>query len=267
MTYASRILNFSQYLLRAKNSYALHSPFVYQLYTQVITPNKNYYAFSQINALHQKLKSNQEVIQTLDLGAKGIMKTRGIYQEKIIAQIAKKTSVPQNIGKMLFQLVDFLQAKNIIELGTSLGISTAYLSKPSSESIIESFEACPNTAQIAKENLKSLGISNTNIHIGDIKDTLPQVLGKYKKIDFAFLDANHRYTPTMQYFEILLPKAHENTCLVFDDIYWSEEMQKAWEELKKTPKVTLSIDLYRVGLLFFRKKQVKQDFTLYFPPF
>jgi predicted O-methyltransferase YrrM len=70
-------------------------------------------------------------------------------------------------------------------------------------------------------------------------------------LDFVFFDANHQKQPTLQYFNQCIAKANKNGIFVFDDIHWSEGMEQAWEIVKQHPKVTTSIDLYHMGILFF----------------
>ena len=139
------------------------------------------------------------------------------------------------------------------------------------QSKVWTFEGCPQTAQIAERNFanwaaqKGQKQSNIEIIVGNIDHTLPQQVAVSSPIDFAFFDANHRYEPTVRYFETCLTNAHEDSVFVFDDIHWSEEMEQAWATIRRHPSVTVSIDLLWVGLVFFRKKQPKQHFVLRFP--
>lgn len=126
------------------------------------------------------------------------------------------------------------------------------------------FEGCPQTAAVARRNFEQLGLQNVTVVVGDIDQTLaPQIAG-LTVIDFAFFDANHRYRPTVQYFETCLTRIHNDTVFVFDDIHWSSEMEQAWAFIKKHPAVSVTVDLFWVGLVFFRHEQPKQDFALRF---
>ncbi|MFZ9719521.1 MAG: class I SAM-dependent methyltransferase, partial [Chitinophagaceae bacterium] len=91
------------------------------------------------------------------------------------------------------------------------------------------------------------------------------VLKKMGKLDFVFIDGNHAYAPTLRYFNAMLPFVHSGTVMILDDIHWSAEMEKAWQAISNHSAVTLSIDLFFVGILFFREEQLhKQHFRIHF---
>lgn len=251
-----------KYLWKAQDEHSLHSPFVFELYTRVIRSQKyEYYAFKEIENLRKLLLKNTELIDIEDFGAGS-----KVYQsrKRSIRQIAKTATKPPKIGQMLFRMANFFQPQYVLDLGTCLGITTAYIAAPLPFSQIYTFEGASSLAQMAQKHFQMLNIPQIQLIRGNIDQTLPMVLKKIPQLDFAFIDANHRFEPTYRYFEWLLEKSHEDTLMVFDDIYWSEEMQKAWTQIHQHPKVMLSIDLFEVGIVFFRKKQPKQHFILKF---
>ncbi len=257
------IKKYLQYLLNAKDEHSLHSPFVYELYLKIIKPTKKskHIDYQSIESLRKLLKSNQTEITITDFGA-GSKIYKG--NQRTIAQIAKNAEKSPKFGKLLYRLIAHFQSKTIIDLGTSLGITTIYQSKANPQAKVYSFEGCPATAAIAQNNFNQLSCENIELIVGNIDETLPKTLAKIEKIDFAFFDANHRYEPTVRYFEQCLAKAHEDSVFVFDDIHWSEEMEQAWDYIKTHDKALITIDLFFVGLVFFRKKQPKQSFVLKF---
>ena len=151
-------------------------------------------------------------------------------------------------------MIDFYAPTQIIELGTSLGITTAYLASANSAARVTTFEGSTAVAQIAGQNHQLLGLKNIILLEGNFDEQLPKWLEQHKSIDFAFVDGNHAFKPTMTYFEALLEVVHENSILVFDDIHWSAEMEQAWAQISAHPRVTLSIDLFFIGVVFFRKE-------------
>ncbi len=164
---------------------------------------------------------------------------------------------------MLFHLVQFSKAKNILELGTSMGLGTAYLSKSDGRNKVITIEGCKNISEQAQKNLDSIKAKNIDFIVGDFSEKLDEAIKKLNfKIDFAYLDGNHQYKPTLEYFKKIESSLHNNSVIVLDDIHWSVEMEKAWEEIKQQKNVSVSIDLYRMGVLFFHKEQEKQDFIL-----
>lgn len=250
-----------QFLFASKNEHSLHSPFVFELYTKIIQTKIQFPVFEQIENLRKKLFKNCSIINITDFGAGSrIYKTN----QREIRQIAKSAEKNPKFGKLLFRLIQHFKPSTIFDFGTSLGITTIYESKAYESSQIFTFEGCPATATIAQQNFDELNCKNIAIIIGNIDETLPIELSKIGQLDFAFFDANHRFEPTIKYFELCLEKATEETIFIFDDVHWSEEMHEAWQVIKNHPRVMISIDLFYIGILFFRKNQPKQNFTLRF---
>ncbi len=252
---------FKYYFIHSTNQHGIHSPFVYKFYKEIIKNKIKEIEFSKIENLRKELKINELEISITDFGA-GV-KGRKLTKRKI-SDIAQKALKAPKFSQLLFRMVRFLKPKNIIDLGTSLGITTAYFSKANPNSTIYSFEGCPNTAKIAEQNFNQLKLKNIEVIIGNLDETLEQKLKEIDTLDFAFFDANHRFEPTMKYFELCLKKINNQSVFIFDDIYWSEEMKMAWSEIKANKKAKITIDLFFVGLVFFKKEQAKEDFILRF---
>jgi predicted O-methyltransferase YrrM len=182
-----------------------------------------------------------------------------------VSSIAGSALKPKKFAQLMFRIARYYKAHRILELGTSLGITSSYLASSLEDARLDTMEGAPAIAAIAKKNFESLGLKNTNLHVGNFDETLPPLLNELKQIDLAFIDGNHRREPTVRYFRQLLPVCHNDTILIFDDIHWSEEMEQAWEEIKKDGSVKLTIDLFFIGLVFFKKEfKVKQDFAIRF---
>ena len=165
---------------------------------------------------------------------------------------------------MLFRFACLMQPKNILELGTCLGITTLYLAKARSSANIFTIEGCPNIAKIAQQNFKNLSAKNITSFVGNINTELPKVLSQIDSLDMVFFDANHTKEATLNYFYQCLEKANEGSVFIFDDIYWSKGMTEAWEEIYKNPAVTYSIDLFHLGIVFFNKEWKKSHFKIKF---
>jgi predicted O-methyltransferase YrrM len=187
--------------------------------------------------------------------------TRG-GQIQSVSEIAKRSVKPAKYGQLLFRMVNYFQPKHVLELGTSLGITTSYLRAGNIGSAVTTVEGCPEIAAIAQKNWLYLGYENISLHIGNFDEVLPELLRKEQVIDFVFFDGNHRKTATLEYFNRCLEKVNEKSVFVFDDIYWSAEMEEAWEEIKANEKVSVTIDLFFMGIVFFRKGQAKEDFVI-----
>ncbi len=203
--------------------------------------------------------TNREIIDVLDLGAGS---RKHASNQRSIQQIARHSLKPTEIGQLLFRLVNRFKPEVIFDLGTSLGITTLYLATAQRKSQFLTFEGCPAIGKIALQNFERMGCHHIQLVEGNLDETLKRKASEVDRIDFAFFDANHRYQSTIDYFEICLSKAHEQSVFVFDDIHWSEDMEKAWQQIQSHPRVMISIDLFDVGLIFFRTNQPKQHFVL-----
>lgn len=246
---------------KAKNRHGIHSPFVYRLADEVIydfTPKKVY---TEIENLRQGLLTDSRIINVTDLGA-GSQVNKG--NQKKISDIAKTALKPPKLAQLLYRITADLKPATIMELGTCLGVTTVYLQKAFLDALVYTLEGCPETASAALEIFKKAGRNNIELITGNFDITLPSVIEKLPRLDLVFADGNHQEDATLKYFEWCLPKVHENTLLIFDDIYWSEGMKGAWAQIKAHPKVTVTIDLFWIGLVYFRSAQAKQDFLIRF---
>jgi predicted O-methyltransferase YrrM len=251
---------FIRYFLAAKTRYQLHSPFVFALAEAIFEDDRSFYAFQEIETIRQQLLDNQQFIAVTDLGAGS--KTGATTRRKI-ADITRSAASSPRDAQVMFRLINFLKPKNIVELGTSMGIATAYFSRAALNTRLLTLEGCPNIAAQARQNLDALQVKNAEITVGDFANTLPQALQNIDNLDCIYMDGNHAYQPTIDYFALILPHLTEQSVVILDDIYWSPAMTQAWEELKNHPKVTLSVDIFTKGLLFFRKENHdKEHFQL-----
>ena len=241
------------------------SPYFKNLLEEVLDKERIYYSFSSIERLKNQLLLDASTIEVHDLGA-GSRKKAGLY--RTIQSIAKTAVSSSAQCAQLFRLVHFLQAKNRLEIGSSLGISSLYQYFPIRNSNMYSLEGCPNIAQIAQSTFDKLAANNLELIVGNFANTLLPTLKKMQSLDYVFIDGNHRLEATLSYFETCLPFCHAKSVMVLDDIHWSKEMQQAWARIRKHPKVALSIDLYHMGWVFFDANDSPQkQLNILFNPF
>jgi predicted O-methyltransferase YrrM len=253
-----RLIYYIKYKIKAQNEHAFHSPFVFDFATKVVYSEKEFYTFDAIEKLRLQLQNNHSSIQLEELGAK----TKGNFNTSI-AKVAKQAVLPKKYAQLLFKCIDYFQPNTILELGTNLGLTTGYLAAGNRSSKVFSIEGNKVLADMALQNLKALQIDNVNI-VNDLFDKhLPPLL-KANTFDFIYVDGNHTETATLLYFEWLKAKQHPNMVIVFDDIYWSAGMTKAWAQIKKDETVSLTLDLYKYGFVFFKLGMEKQDFVVRF---
>lgn len=255
----TRVIDFIKFRTKAGNQHSLHSPFVFKLYTEVIRNDKRIPEFTLFEEKRTEHTLDNRKIKVKDFGAKSSHKAT-----RRISSIARKSLKPPRQSRLLYRLVQYFEPKTIIELGTSLGLTTSYIAYAHKDALITTFEGSPAISKLAKRNFKNFRLHNINLVTGRIEEELPKELKTINRLDFVFFDANHQLEPTLEYFKLCLEKAHEDSVFVFDDIYWSDQMKTAWKQIKAHPDVTLTIDLYYIGLVFFRKKQPEQHFKLRF---
>ena len=253
-----------RYLRKSKTKHSVHSPFVFDLITKVLEDRTSYPEYELVEVQRNKLLHNKNQIEIVDFGASAGRVKYSTYLDRV-KNIAKRSGITPSQGKLLFRIVKHFQPAVMVELGTSLGISSMYQVSAAPDSLFIGIEGCAATASFAEQNIASFSENQTyNIVIGNFDVMLPKVLEKLTKVDFAFIDGNHNYKPTIKYFNLLLPKLHENSILIFHDIHWSADMERAWKEITLNPQVKLSIDLFWMGIVFFRTGIPKQDFVIRF---
>jgi len=254
-------LRYIRYYFSAKTRYQIHSPFVYEFAEQVLEDRRYFYAFSDIEVLRKLLLRDTSEIKVTDYGAGSQVDA---HKTRKIKSITRYSATSPYFCQVLFRLINFYKPKTLLELGTSMGISTMYQQAAARTGHLITIEGCPHIAEMARKNFKRLQVENEiQLINGRFNKALPEALEQLKRLDYVFIDGNHREAPTLDYFEQCLAYAHENSIFVFDDIHWSEEMEAAWTKIKAHPAVTLSIDLFFCGVVFFRKEQhEKEHFTL-----
>jgi predicted O-methyltransferase YrrM len=255
-----QLFTFLRFLWRSKNAHGIQSPFVYQLYRNGLNKDsvETKVLINPINDYKNSLYSNKNIIVVSDFGAGSrIFKSN----KRKISKIAKTAGISNKNGRILFNLIRYLNPKSILEIGTSLGISTAYMANAAPKSRIYTLEGCRETAAMAKCQFIKFDLHNICLIEGNFDNTLPKVL-ENNQFNLIFFDGNHQKEPTLNYFDLCLKSATENSVFIFDDIHWNPEMEEAWEKIKENPRITISIDTFQWGLVFFRKEQAKQDFTL-----
>lgn len=258
------LLKYLQYYFTASNGkgHGMHSPFVFEFITRILNDKTIYPEYETTEALRVRLLNDSTVLEVRDFGAGSVVDKKG---KRAISSIAKNAAKPRKFGQLLFRMVKYYQPATILELGTSLGITTSYLSLAKPDARLITMEGAKEIAHVARNNFRNLEIRNIEIIEGNFDNKLSPVVRGLSIVDFAFIDGNHRQEPTERYFKELLAKTDHDSILVFDDIHWSSEMEAAWKTIKNNAAVTCSIDLFFIGLVFFRKEfKEKQDFVIRF---
>ena len=254
------LLPYLKHLLFAKGPHGVHSPFVFKLITDVLK-QQHVEAWKPIEDARRKLLSNDSVYVVKDFGAG----SKGLQTTRTYSQSVASSAMPKKKGEALHLLVEHIQPSGLLEIGTHFGIGTLYLSEPlhSTKKII-TLEGDPTHAAEARTLFHSFQKENIEVVEGNFNDTLPTTLNAFPEMEFVYVDGNHTEEATLRYFEILLQ--HKNiTCIVFDDIYWSKGMMRAWKQICSDARIELSLDFYWFGVIFLNGRMRKEHFNLYLP--
>jgi predicted O-methyltransferase YrrM len=247
------------HLLSSKywHGHGVHSPAVYELLSKVVFDRTKFEQYRTVQRIRGAYSKNNSMLQIKEIGAGSkVFKNN----ERKVSKIAKYSAVPKKYGRLLFRLVKYYKPVYVLEIGTSLGISTAYMALGNSTSQIVSIEGNNSLIDIARKTHLYYGVKNVEYIHGNFNEMLPELLLK-KKIDMAFVDGNHRYEATLNYFH-WIKKNSSCRIIVFDDINWSPEMHKAWKEISN--EVNVAVDLFQFGIVFLSDSITKGYYKVRF---
>lgn len=268
-----RIWAYLRHVLTAWNTTGegIHSPYLFRLVRFVMRDENTFYCFADIERRREQLLACEDVLDVVDYGSAG--SPEGMHVQRRVCDIAKGHLECPKVGQLLFRIVNWMgqgqkRPLEIVELGTSLGVTTAYLASADSRNQVVTLEGSESLLRVAQGVWKNLKLENITWQQGNIDDTLYNIYrGKMKEesagwLDLAYIDANHTYEATKRYTDFLLPRMTEKGIIVIDDIHYSEAMERAWQELKNDARVTTSMDLWHCGLLFVDKHYLKRHYRI-----
>ncbi|MEW4925287.1 class I SAM-dependent methyltransferase [Algibacter sp. 2305UL17-15] len=252
-----QIRQYIKFLLKSTNQHGVHSPFVYDLVTTCFYDTSKYKDYHKIEDFKKRLKRTNHKINVTDLGA-GSQKIKS--RSRKVSDIIKHVCISNKNAKLLYRITNYFKPNSVLELGTSLGFATQSLSLGNPKSEITTIEGCPEISKYTKTNFDLQQLNNIKLITGNFDNEIEKLTSN--KYDLIFFDGNHQKEATLNYFETLLQTAHNDSVFIFDDIYWSIGMTEAWNIIKEHPKVTATIDTFYWGIVFFRKEQKKEHFTI-----
>jgi predicted O-methyltransferase YrrM len=257
ITMLFQIKSYIKFLWRSKNEHAVHSPFVFNLITKCFYDKKSKSEYAILKNYRNSLLANKTTIEVTDFGAGSKVFQSNTRQ---INKIAKTAGITQKRAELLFRITHYFQPDSILEIGTSLGLATAALALGNPKSKITTLEGCPKTIAVAQNQLQLFHFEYVHCILTEFSTYFPP--SNLLTFNLIYFDGNHSKKATLEYFELLLPTICNETIWIFDDIHWSNDMEEAWEIIKKNPKVTVTIDTFQWGLVFFRKEQPKEHFVI-----
>lgn len=250
-----QIFSYIKFLGRSTTKHGVHSPFVYQLVNQGFNTQTPKNIVTQLQAYNRQLFENSTVIEVTDFGAGSRVFSSN---KRKISALARHSGTPLRKQKLLYRITSHLQCVNLLELGTSLGRGTMALAL-NPHSRVTTVEGCPHTAAIAQQYFTRYKMHNIQLEVGQFEKVLPNFQTSW---DAVYVDGGHSLEQTLSYVNLLFSQVHNDSVIILDDIYLNPQMTQAWHQLQKHPKVSVSIDIFDFGLLFFRKEQRPQRFTI-----
>jgi predicted O-methyltransferase YrrM len=255
--------SYLNFIWNSKNEHGVHSPFVFDLVTKCFYDKTKYPEYEILEDYRYNLLKEHQIIEVTDFGAGSrVFKSN----KRKISAIAKNAGISPKNAKLLFRIVRYFQPTEILEIGTSLGLATSALSLGNKNGKITSLEGCPNTMSVAKNQCQLHSLNNVEFINTEfsafLKNYKPKTVTVNRDCKLIYFDGNHSQKATLDYFELLLPTITNDSVWIFDDIHWSEEMENAWEIIKKHPKVKVTIDTFQWGIVFFRAEQEKEHFVI-----
>lgn len=200
---------------------------------------------TEIPVYIQKIESTGTSIATQTI-------TKKLIATETLGEVCRRNSKPYRWALLLFKLIRELQPSACLELGTCLGISTAYQAAAlelNNHGSLVTIEANESYAAFAEQNFKKLSLDGrVNVINGQFQNTLDRVLHEQRQLDFVFIDGHHDEYATIDYFKQILPYLSPNAAVIFDDIAWSAGMHRAWQTIQLDSSVKLSVDLFNVGI-------------------
>jgi len=237
----------------------VHSPFVFHLLTKCFYDKKSKTEYAVLKEYRNSLLQNKNTIEVTDFGAGS-----RVFKSNVrpVDKIAKNAGISPKRAELLFRITNYFQPSNILEIGTSLGLATSALALGNPKAKITTLEGCTETAKQAQLQLQKFNYSNVESIVTEFTNYLKNNNPSTINHQLIYFDGNHSKNATLEYFELLLPTITNETVWIFDDIHWSTEMEDAWKIIQNHPKVTVSIDTFQWGVVFFRYEQPKQHFII-----
>ncbi|WP_417940004.1 O-methyltransferase [Flavobacterium sp. RS13.1] len=254
-----QIKSYLKFLWHSKNEHAVHSPFVFNLLTKCFYDKKTKPEYAILKKYRKSLLENKNFIEVSDFGAGSrVFKSN----RRQISKIAQTAGISPKRAELLFRVTNYFQPATILEIGTSLGLATSALALGNPKAKVVTIEGCPNTANVAQNQLAEFDCNNIKNVIAEFESFFISENIQATNYNLIYFDGNHSKKATLAYFELLLPTTDNDSVWILDDIHWSEDMEEAWEMIKNHPQVKVTIDTFQWGFVFFRREQEKEHFII-----
>ena len=252
------IKEYIKFLSISTNQHGVHSPFIFQFVTKCLYVKPSFEDLILYKKYRSRVLKSCEVIEVED-SVSGLRFFKS--HKRKVSEIIKVAGVKKSYGLLLMRMMSYFEVKKCLEIGTSLGLVSFCLKAKQPEMQLTTLEGCKNTLAVAKDQFDYFGLKNINTVLGEFNQTLPGLV-KNDTFDVVYFDGNHTKKATLNYFEQCLKSKHNDSVFIFDDIHWSTETLEAWELIKNHAEVTVTVDIFQWGIVFFRREQRKEHFII-----
>ena len=215
-----------------RGGHGVHSPFVFDLITTVIEEKRFYYCYERLKLVRESLLENRDRV---------VFNNRGYT----VNEFLKRFCFSEREDMLLFRLANRFQPRTIYIHGCDLGLAPLYLTSWSEGAVCTVIESEPSLAAIAQKTIVEHPSASIDFHTSFNPENTENRI-----FDFIVLGK----TFSIDAFESFLPYINDNSIIVISDIHSSEKNRKIWKRICVAPKVTVTIDLYSLGIVFFNPK-------------
>ena len=243
--------------VRYRKGHGVHSPFAYNFITKVIDERAVYYCENDIELTRKKISYPD---QSFFLPAEN-----GQGEQRIsIHEIMKKIAIKPKNGALLLRMTNYFKPRNILQVGEAVGFSTLYLSSYSSDVQVLVLEEHAGRAALCRAVFEKHKANNIQLQEGPYYETLPVALADREQVDFVYLDFLNSTELNTYVIDQCLSHLHDQSVLVVSGIKTTKEKKEFWKHLCFRPEVSVTVDVYEFGIVFFNKKLHKRNYIVSF---
>ncbi|MCF8236593.1 MAG: class I SAM-dependent methyltransferase [Saprospiraceae bacterium] len=240
-----KLIQLFTYYWQARTAYSMHSPLLYSFCREVLDDRRSFYAFEEIEIWRYHLLHESSELHVVDLGAGG---QDALDQNRIVSSIAKTSLSPPWKCRYLFRMVLWWKPDLLLEFGTSLGVSTAYLAAASIHTPLITVDGSDSHLQLARKGWNKLGLDHIEEWNLSFQQAIQRIPWDQHGRILIYLDGDHRPARVLEILQTIQEKTRHPFLVIIDDIRWSDDMWAGWQEWRSAFQSGAWLDLYQVGI-------------------
>ncbi|MDD2435944.1 MAG: SAM-dependent methyltransferase [Massilibacteroides sp.] len=224
--------------IRYRKGHGVHSPFVFNFITKVIDERAAYYCLKDIELTRKKFFYENEPFH--------------------------KWEIRPKYGALLMRISNYLKPQNLLLIGSDLSFSALYSSSYASTTRCVVLEEKTEIAAFSRSVIEKHRAKNILLKEGVYQKTVSEVLEHTDKLDFVYFGYPNDSALDIPVFECILPHLHEHSVLILRGIRKTKDRKEFWNRLCARPEVSVTIDVYELGIAFFNHKIHKKNYIVSF---